>query len=92
MEGTKLSVDRIRRMERLYDTLRYAVATGMPLDTGVVKDARAELAAYLDGGGWLADFELDEAGLLPSQLKRGVLSEDGLYNLLCLTDEITNGG
>ncbi|MBO2525950.1 MAG: hypothetical protein CW341_09680 [Bacteroidetes bacterium] len=31
---------------------------------------------------WLSDFEADEAGLLPPDLKRGVLSEDGIYNLL----------
>ena len=29
------------------------------------------------------DHALDEAGEIPKTLKRGVLSEDGLYNLLC---------
>ena len=28
------------------------------------------------------DYEADEAGQVPTDLKRGVLSEDGLYNLL----------
>ena len=40
------------------------------------------LRNYMDSGQWLSDFEADEAGLLPPRLKRGVLSEDGLYNLL----------
>jgi hypothetical protein len=40
------------------------------------------LREYLDSGRWLKDFEADEAGKLPSGLKRGVLSEDGLFNLL----------
>ena len=31
---------------------------------------------------WRKDFEADEAGKLPQDLKRGVLSEDGLWNLL----------
>ncbi|MCR5182252.1 MAG: type II 3-dehydroquinate dehydratase [Clostridia bacterium] len=31
---------------------------------------------------WRADFELDEAGTFPADMKRGVLSEDGLYDLL----------
>ena len=31
---------------------------------------------------WRTDFEADEAGLLHSDLKHGVLSEDGIYNLL----------
>ena len=30
---------------------------------------------------WKKDFEDDEKGLLPKELKRGVLSEDGIYNL-----------
>lgn len=31
---------------------------------------------------WKRDFTTDEAGLLPKDLKRGVLSEDGIYALL----------
>ncbi|MCR5529213.1 MAG: Spx/MgsR family RNA polymerase-binding regulatory protein [Saccharofermentans sp.] len=31
---------------------------------------------------WKDDFEADEKGLIPKDMKRGVLSEDGLYNLL----------
>ena len=41
-----------------------------------------EMVAYYDGGDWLSDFTADEAGLLPEDLKRGVLSEDGLFDLL----------
>jgi hypothetical protein len=40
------------------------------------------LESYYTSGDWLADFEADEAGLLPKDLKRGVLSEDGLHDLL----------
>ena len=39
------------------------------------------LAAYLDGD-WKADYAADEQGLIPKCMKRGVLSEDGLYNLV----------
>lgn len=38
--------------------------------------------SFLKRGQWLEDYELDSAGLLPKELKRGVLSQDGLYNLL----------
>ncbi|MBR4023774.1 MAG: DUF4298 domain-containing protein, partial [Firmicutes bacterium] len=31
---------------------------------------------------WRSDFELDEAGGLPKDMKRGILSEDGLYDVL----------
>ena len=40
------------------------------------------LEAYYASAEWKQDFEADEAGLLPQKLKRGVLSEDGLYALL----------
>lgn len=40
------------------------------------------LEAYYTSLAWRTDFEADEAGLLPSDLKHGVLSEDGIYNLL----------
>jgi len=41
-----------------------------------------ELEAYYTSGEWKRDFVDDEAGLLPKKLPRGVLSEDGIYNLL----------
>lgn len=41
-----------------------------------------ELAKYMDSGLWKKDFEADEAGKLPEKIRRGVLSEDGLYNVL----------
>ena len=40
------------------------------------------LKEYYESGLWLSDYEADERGELPADLKRGVLSEDGLYNLL----------
>ena len=40
------------------------------------------LKEYYESGLWLSDYEADERGELPSDLKRGVLSQDGLYNLL----------
>ena len=42
----------------------------------------SELEAYFVSDEWKQDFAADEAGLLPKGLKRGVLSEDGIYNLL----------
>ena len=41
-----------------------------------------ELAAYYEDESWREDFEADEAGKLPANLKRGVLSEDGIYDVL----------
>ena len=41
-----------------------------------------ELSNYYTGTEWREDYEADCAGKLPEDLKRGVLSEDALYNLL----------
>ena len=46
------------------------------------------LKEYMDSGQWKADFEADEAGAIPVGVKRGVLSEDGLYDLLEDADKI----
>lgn len=50
-----------------------------------LEEARAaaeRLAAYADSGQWLADYEADEAGELPAELRRGVLSQDALHDAL----------
>ena len=46
------------------------------------QEAVERLAGYLDSEEWRRDFADDEKGLLPQDLKRGVLSEDGIWNLL----------
>ena len=48
----------------------------------------SKLENYLSSGDWLKDFEADEAGLIPEEIKRGVLSEDGLYDLLHEIDSL----
>lgn len=47
-----------------------------------VENAMVVLSDYYGSEIWKLDFADDEAGLLPKDLKRGVLSEDGLWNLL----------
>ena len=47
-----------------------------------IKTAFDRLIHYYTGGQWLRDYQLDERGQLPTELKRGVLSQDGVYNLL----------
>ena len=41
-----------------------------------------ELSDYYSSPLWLKDLDDDRAGKLPSDLKRGVLSEDAVYDLL----------
>ena len=72
------AIPRIRRMEACFDALRAPDARERA-DFHTLLD---ELLQYYEGGMWLSDYELDERGLLPRDLKRGVLSEDGVYDLL----------
>ena len=79
--------ERIRRIagmeEKMDEVLSAAAELERALEHWVqARPALAALAAYYDGGDWLSDFAEDEAGLLPEGLKRGVLSEDGLFDLL----------
>ena len=75
---------RITRMEECFDTLRAAAAhdlTQLESDS-TLREQLAALAAYYEGGQWLRDYELDELGLLPPNLKRGVLAQDAVYDFL----------
>lgn len=48
----------------------------------------AELEAYYASSQWMTDYDDDCAGKLPKDLKRGVLSEDAVYDLLCMQLEL----
>lgn len=77
-------IQRIQKMEQYFDAASEAVnALSEALDKyEEAQKALMKLSEYLDGPMWIGDFEADEAGKLPKDLKRGVLSEDGLYDLL----------
>ena len=47
-----------------------------------------ELELYYTDGQWQNDFADDEAGKLPRDLRRGVLSEDAVFDFLTLRDEV----
>lgn len=72
------AVARIERMEQAYDRLRLGDA-----DEAERAELRRMLEDYCDSGLWLADYDRDARGELPADLKRGVLAQDGLYELLC---------
>lgn len=79
-----IQIERIKKMEAHYDIASEAVHQLMEA-LRRYKKARSSieaLKAYYESGEWIKDFEADEKGLLPNDLKRGVLSEDGLWNLL----------
>ena len=78
------AVKRIERMEFYFDALMLASENCPDLlaEDLLVKGMLEELTAYYEGGQWMKDYTLDEQGLLPPKLKRGVLSQDGVFNLL----------
>lgn len=65
-------IERVEHYERMFD------------DVAVSRDQEklAALDTYYTSGQWREDYEADERGELPPDLKRGVLSQDALYDLL----------
>ena len=71
-------------MENLLD---FVMEARKDQHTNQEKSARTQealriLAVYYASKEWKQDFTDDEASLLPKDLKRGVLSEDGTWNIL----------
>ena len=77
-------LERIQHFEMLLDRVAPVLgnlAEALDAFDDVQEDVR-ELSAYYESDEWREDFEADEAGNLPKDLKRGVLSEDGIYDVL----------
>lgn len=77
-------IERIKTMEQHLDRVSQAV---MKLSSALdeyteAQEALRELESYYSSDEWKQDFADDEAGLLPKDLKRGVLSEDAIWNVL----------
>lgn len=78
------AIERVRQMEKYFDMLQDAVNTN-PKDCqedAYIKEILLILIQYYEGGQWLQDYELDEKGLFPKDLKRGILAQDSVYDLL----------
>ncbi len=81
-------VDRIRYYEVILCQAQKALKKGQANAIGAALAGKIrELSAYYGSSEWKKDFAADEAGMLPPDLKRGVLSEDGVYNVLQQFDE-----
>ena len=87
-------MDQIERIQTMGSKLRSAKEACDELDAAMnalgaalekYESERAnidDLADYYESSEWLRDFEDDEAGLIPEEIDRGALSEDGIYDLL----------
>ena len=83
-------IERIKQMEMRMERAAKAV---MELSAALenyeaVQEDISALVQYYGSEAWKQDFAADEAGLLPADLKRGVLSEDGIWNLLSDVSEL----
>ncbi|MBQ9083025.1 MAG: DUF4298 domain-containing protein [Clostridia bacterium] len=86
MEYTTENItERVRQMEAHMDAVQQAVKNSTMHTPEILERCRI-LADYMDSGLWLQDYEADERGELPAGLKRGVLSEDALYDLLTMLE------
>ncbi len=77
-------IQRITAMEEKLDRAVEAVAALEKALEGyqaVAEDIR-QLGEYMDGGLWLQDYTDDAFGRIPKDLKRGVLGQDALYDML----------
>ena len=77
-------IKRITYMEQILDEATEAVSSlSEALEKySAIQDKLQELISYYSSEQWRQDFDDDSAGKIPSNLKRGVLSEDAVYNLL----------
>ena len=78
------AVERISQMEEILDRASSVMAE-LEKNLSELESLQPDiqkLEAYYTGKDWKADFRLDEQGKLPKDLKRGVLSEDAVYDLL----------
>lgn len=83
-------IERITQMEQALDDGEAALeALEAALERyAAVRAELAELEAYYSSPAWRKDYEDDSAGKLPKDLKRGVLSEDAVYDLLSDHDRL----
>lgn len=84
MNNYTINIQRIIKMERLFNqVLRLKSKHPRTLaEQRAMRQSLAVLVSYYSSREWKEDFAADEAGLFPRSLKRGILSEDGLWNLL----------
>lgn len=77
-------IERIAKMEAILDTANEKLdnVERALADLREYQQEIRKLEAYYVSVDWKKDFAFDEAGKLPPDLKRGVLSEDGVSDLL----------
>ena len=83
-------IERIEEMETIYDD---CIESTKNLEKNLKEFNRLQkkidrLEEYYFSNQWRKDYEDDEKGKIDKSIKRGVLSQDGIYNLLIANDEL----
>ena len=84
------AIDNISKMEAILQQATQALnaVEASVFNLQNMQDDIQKLSDYYGSKQWRKDFEADEQGLFPEDLKRGVLSEDGIYDLLERNKEV----
>ena len=94
-ENTKETrMEQIRRIRNMEDRLNQLTSWLVQLEHTLdgfdeIRESAKTLESYYGSEMWRRDFEADESGLLPDELRRGVLSEDGIDHALSDYRELT---
>lgn len=82
-ENDRNQINRIIQMEFYYDAVCAALQSkhNVLLQDDLLHEMYVRLCDYFENGQWRKDYEADEHGAFPSDLKRGVLAQDALYDL-----------
>lgn len=77
-------VERIRKYEQILDRVNLVMdqSAGDPLMIESIREDVQSLEEYYCSSAWKEDYDADVAGILPADLKRGVLSQDGIDHTL----------
>ena len=83
-------IERIREMERCLDASEKAIQDMSEALSAFeeVQPRYRKLSDYYGSDQWMQDYEDDEAGKLPQDLKRGILSQDAVYDLITENREL----
>lgn len=83
-------IERIKTMEQHLDRASLAVImlSATLDDYAEALTSIRELEKYYGSDDWKQDFADDEQGLLPQDLERGVLSEDGIWTVLTYNQDL----
>ena len=83
-------IERIREMENCLDASEKAIRELSEALSAFeeIQPQFRQLNDYYGSDQWMQDYSDDEAGELPQDLKRGVLSEDAVYDLITENREL----